>query len=134
MTYKIDFISTKKLIHVENFSKKRVLWLYNKVQKEGVWKKPLIVDKDYFIVMDGQHRMEVAKILKLDYVPCIMLDYKKVKFYSLRKKYQFNLDEIIQKATNGNIFPYKTVKHVFDNQSDIKCNFTINELKNLKNV
>ena len=36
--------------------------------------------------MDGQHRMEAAKIIGLKKVPCILYDYKKVDIYSLRPK------------------------------------------------
>ena len=62
----IRLVDVKNLRHVEGYSKKRVEWLKDKIVKEGIWNKPICIDSEYGIVMDGQHRMEVAKELKIN--------------------------------------------------------------------
>lgn len=109
----ITYVATDKLKHIESFSKKRVTWLVKKIQTEQVWTKPLCVDKNHFLVMDGQHRMESAKILGLKYVPCVLFDYTEVEIWSLRDNYLVDHDTVINRSLNNDIYPYKTVKHRF---------------------
>lgn len=109
----IVLIEVCKLNHIENFSYKRVLWLESKIKNEKIWRVPLKIEKNFFLVMDGQHRMEVAKKLNLRYVPCILYDYNEVDVWSLRKTYEVTGDCIISNFKNNRIYPYKTAKHKF---------------------
>lgn len=109
----ITFVPTEKLKHIEGYSKKRVSWLVKKIQTEQLWTKPLCVDKTHFLVMDGQHRMESAKILGLKYVPCLLLDYADVEIWSLRDNYLVDHATVISRSLSDDIYPYKTVKHRF---------------------
>ena len=64
---KIELVEVKKLLHIEDFGRKRMLWLKDKILTEGVWSVPLKIDNKNSLVMDGQHRMEVAKSLDLKF-------------------------------------------------------------------
>ena len=66
-------VNVDQLKHIEDFGRKRVDWLKNKILSEGIWTVPLKIEKKNFLVMDGQHRMEVAKLLNLKCVPCIFI-------------------------------------------------------------
>lgn len=123
----IRLIDTKFLKHVEGFSGKRVEWLKNKIIKERVWNKPICVDSKYGIVMDGQHRMEVAKLLNISKIPAILFEHKEVKFWSLRDNHVVDLESIIDKSLSGNIYPYKTVKYSFPIEIP-KCSINLEEL------
>ena len=111
----IEFFEVKHLKHIEGFSQKRVEWLRNKILNEKIWTKPLAVDNKYGLVLDGQHRMEVALSLNLLKVPVIRFVYAEVPIRSLRKKYSFSWKDVQDRAINGNPYPYKTVKHDFVN-------------------
>ena len=126
---KIALINVSKLKHIEGFSKKRVEWLKDKIVREGIWKVPLKIDSKYSLVMDGQHRMEVAKELNLKFVPCIEYAYDEVEVWSLRKNHIVNSGLIIEKSLNGDIYPYKTAKHSFPDSSETQCNFLLHKLK-----
>ncbi len=130
MIRKVRLIKTEDLKHIEDYGKKRVKWLRDKILAEGVWKVPLKVEKDLNLVMDGQHRMEVAKEIGLSVVPCLLYSYDEVKVWSLRKNYEVNADLIIERVLNNNIYPYKTAKHAFPEGSELRCEFTLDELKN----
>jgi len=132
MIRKIRLIQTKDLKHIEDYGKKRVKWLKDKILEEGIWKVPLKVEKDLNLVMDGQHRMEVAKEIGLSVVPCLVYSYKEVKVWSLRKSYEVNADLIVERVLNNNIYPYKTAKHAFPDGSDLTCEFTLEELTNIE--
>ena len=109
----ITFIPTEKLKHIEGFSQKRVDWLVQKIQTEKIWTKPLCVERTHFLVMDGQHRLESAKILGLKVVPCILYDYKSIEVWSLRESHFVDHETVITRSLRDDIYPYKTVKHRF---------------------
>lgn len=110
----IVMIPTERLKHIEGFSPKRVAWLIDKVRAEGVWTKPLALEKDHFLVLDGQHRMETARALGLKHVPAILYDYAQVEVWSLRPStHVFDWKKVVERALEGDIYPYKTVKHAF---------------------
>lgn len=109
----VTFIETSRLKHIEGFSVKRMEYLLNKIELEKIWTKPLCVERNHSLVLDGQHRMEAAKVLRLNYVPCIEFDYHTVEIWSLRKNYHVDHKTVIERALQNNIYPFKTVKHRF---------------------
>ena len=110
---KVVLVPTAKLKHIEGFSSKRVQWLKKRVAADKVWTKPLCVERRHFLVMDGQHRMEVARALGLRCVPCILFSYDEVEFWSLRRNCEVSRKLVVAKSLSGDIYPYKTVKHRF---------------------
>jgi ParB-like nuclease family protein len=108
-----EFVPVNRLRHIENFSRARVAWLVEKIRSEGIWTRPLALDERYDLVLDGQHRMEAAKILQLKRVPAIRYNYAKIEVWSLRPKHQFDWKVVTERAKRGEIYPYKTVKHRF---------------------
>lgn len=124
----IELIDVVNLRHIEGFSHRRVEWLKEKILKEEFWVKPIAIDANYFLVLDGQHRMEVALSLELKKVPAVKYEYSKVEVWSLRKKYQFNWQSVTERAIIGDIYPYKTVKHRFPEPIPL-CQYSLEELK-----
>jgi hypothetical protein len=120
-------VETRLLRHIEGFSARRVEWLKNKIARDGIWKKPIALDSDYYLVLDGQHRMEVALVLGLKRVPAVKFDYASVRVWSLRPKYTFNWQQVVERALAGDIYPYKTVKHAFP-AAIPNCEFNLTEL------
>ena len=125
----IELIKVEKLLHIEDFGRKRVVWLKEKIINDDLWTVPLKIDRDNFLVMDGQHRMEVAKSLGLKFVPCVLYSYNEVKVWSLRDNYTVDQSSIIERALRGNIYPYKTAKHSFPDSADLMCNYNLQDLK-----
>jgi L-serine kinase (ADP) len=125
----IQFIKVEKLIHIEQFSKKRVAWLKKKILKENMWKVPIKVEKNDFLIMDGQHRTEVAIELNFKILPCIFYSYDEVKVWSLRTNHIVNPALIREKSLSGDIYPYKTAKHLFPFGNRSVCEISLEELK-----
>ena len=125
----IVLVKTDKLLHIEGYGIKKVEKLKNKIIIKGIWTVPLKVDKKHFLVMDGQHRMEVAKSIGLTLVPCILYSYKEVKVWSLRENHRVSKDSIVKRALSGNIYPFKTAMHLFPDSADLRCSYNLNDLK-----
>jgi hypothetical protein len=124
----IEFCDTKLLLHIEGYSKRRVEWLCEIILAEGIWTKPLALDMTHNLVLDGQHRMEVAMKLGFKYVPAVRYDYVQVPIRSLRPSYEFDWKIVTERALRGDIYPYKTVKHHFPIPLP-ECSFTLEELR-----
>jgi hypothetical protein len=125
----VELIKVSTLLHIEDYSRKKVSRLKRKILEEGVWTAPLKVDIDNNLVMDGQHRMEVAKELGLSHVPCLKYHYHEVEVWSLRKDQNVDRNLIVNKALSGDIYPYKTAKHKFPDGGYKKCKYSLNQLK-----
>lgn len=110
----LENLSVNDLRHIECFDEERACTLQKKIMSEGVWTRPLIVEKKHNMVLDGQHRLECAKAMGLAVVPCLLVDYKDVAVWSLRKEYRVSAKAVLSKVQSGEIYPYKTVKHKFN--------------------
>lgn len=122
-TPNIEMIEVAKLKGIEAFDENRVVELLAKIKSENYWTMPIIVEKNYFLVLDGQHRLEASKRMKLEKIPAILVDYNDVFVWTLRKEEKVTIKRVIERATKGDIYPYKTVKHKF--------NFAVPPIENL---
>ena len=109
----VELVAVERLRHIEGFSKRRVEWLARKILDEGVWTRPVALDADHGLVLDGQHRMEAAKVLGLQRVPAVRYSYADVEVWSLRPNHEFDWKRVTERALAGMPYPYKTVKHRF---------------------
>ena len=100
-----------------------------KMIKNGIWERPICIEKNYRLILDGQHRYNVAVKLGLKYIPCDLFDYsdKKLLVWSLRKDCIVTKKLVISKALNGDIYPYKTAKHKFPYKIE-KCLIPLDDL------
>ena len=124
----IEFCETMLLRHIEGYSQKRVDSLCEKILAEGVWTKPLALEATHNLVLDGQHRMEVALKLGFKRVPVIRFVYADIPIRSLRAKYKFDWKVVSERALRGDIYPYKTVKHDFSDPLP-RCSFKLDVLR-----
>lgn len=125
----IEIVQVERLRHIEGFSRKRVEWLVDKIQDEGVWTKPLALDFEFDLVLDGQHRMEAAKVLELRLVPVVRYVYAEVEVWSLRPNHEFNWKRVTERALANQPYPYKTVKHRFPSGGLPPCAIALKALR-----
>lgn len=123
-----QLVEVNSLRPIEEFIPERIKTLKKEILDLGLWIKPLIVEKDHRLILDGHHRFEVAKLLGLKQVPVVIMDYSKIKIWSLRNEIVLNHDMVRQKALEANIFPNKTVKHDFRFKIPV-TNIKLNDLK-----
>lgn len=108
-----ELTNVNKLKPIEGCIKERVEYLFQKITKDKVWIKPIIIDDKFGLVLDGHHRFEVAKLMKLAKIPAVAVSYQDIKIWSLKASYNVSHKIVIQKALSGDIYPNKTVKHRF---------------------
>jgi hypothetical protein len=91
------------------------LRLAEQIQRMGHWTVPIPVDFDTGIVMDGNHRLNAARHLKLAAIPCIPLRYDdpRIAVECWNTGDRLRPDDIVRQILAGGTLPYKTTRHLF---------------------
>ena len=126
----VQLIDVEGLKHIEAYDEDRVTTLKKEIEEAGIWRVPIIVDKESGLVLDGQHRLEVAKLFGLKKIPAVYVDYNDVIVWTLRKEIPVSAKLVKEKVLEENsIYPYKTVKHKFNFVVNDSINVPLEELK-----
>lgn len=65
-----------QLQHVEQTNPALVAVLTQKIKNDGYFTDPIIVDRYTNIILNGHHRTEACRSLKLRYIPVVYVDYQ----------------------------------------------------------
>ena len=129
-----DLVNINELYPIEDYIEERALKLKKKIQNDGFWTKPIIVDEKNKLVMDGHHRLIVAKKMELKRIPVIYANYDDIPIWSLTETEIVSYSLVRKRALKGDIYPFKTVKHRFNFEVG-ECKIPLDELKkDFKNV
>ena len=112
-----ELVNIASLIPHEKINIKRMNTIKNSIHKEGKILTPIIVDKNSKVILDGHHRYNASKKLKMKKIPAILVDYfnEEIKLSFRREEFShLSKNEIISNALNKNLFPSKTTKHIFN--------------------
>ena len=129
--YHIELKPIQFLCSSEETDKQHIDYLSHKIVSDGTWTTPIPCEIHTGIIMDGNHRYQVAKQLKLSLLPCILLSYQdnrvKVNYQNSDKPYDIQkiFDVILYQHK---LLPYKTTKHYFSPQLPI-LNMSLTILK-----
>jgi choline kinase len=109
----VELIDVDSMKTIEAFSEERVKELIQKIENEGCWTQPVIIENKHHLVLDGQHRLEVAKRMNIKQIPAVVVDYNNVQVWTLRKEEKVSIKRVYERVLKNDIYPYKTVKHKF---------------------
>jgi hypothetical protein len=107
----IEFFRPSEEVDVEHVRR-----LAEEVRQSGTWLAPLPVEAGSGLVMDGNHRLQVARLLGLQRLPCVLLRYgdRRLRVRCWKTGRPFGLDELVEFAALPTVLPYKTTRHSFD--------------------
>ena len=91
--------------------------LLDMTNRWGGFTKPILVDTHTGALLDGHHRLSVAKELGLKLIPAICLDYINSELISLELWPNANIEsidkaEVVEMCLGNELYPPKTTKHV----------------------
>ncbi len=91
--------------------------LLDMTNRWGGFTKPIWVDTHTGALLDGHHRLSVAKELGLKLIPAICLDYLNSELISLELWPNANIEsvdkaDVIEMCLGNELYPPKTTKHV----------------------
>ena len=106
------------LLPHEEVVEERVKELLASLKEEGQ-KKPILVERNTFIILDGHHRVEGLRRLGKSSVKAVLVDYrdKRILVKSWREGERVTKRDVLRIALLGRRFPPKTSRHVMANKS-----------------
>ena len=89
--------------------------LRKKIKSDNIWISPIIIEKKSLAILDGHHRYNVAKDLKLKRVPCFIIDYfdDRVMVTSWRPDIHISKKLVLEYIHKNQKFMSKTTRHSF---------------------
>ena len=90
----------------------------SKLQNKGFY-KPIIVDSETLVILDGHHKWTAAGVLDLNWVPVVKVNYLSdpsvtVDVWPGCGKELINKEEVIEMGLSEDVFPPKTSRHIFE--------------------
>ncbi len=76
---------------------------------------PIVADRQSGPVLDGHHRLRVARELGLRRIPVVFVDYgdDALEVHSRRKNIRVQKTDVVQRASGRRLYAPKTTKHLF---------------------
>ena len=110
----IKLINTDNLKPHEHTDPKKIHEVRKSIIEEGI-KYPIVADKKTNIILDGHHRHNVFKNLKIQKIPVFYVNYMDPKIIlDSWNSYKLTKQDVINKATAGKVYPIKTTKHMLE--------------------
>ena len=72
----LKLLSLTKIVETEEHSYDLAFKLADRILKLGFWTAPIVVDSALLGIMDGHHRLNAAKHIGLQRIPCIVMSYE----------------------------------------------------------
>jgi len=115
-TKDVELVDINWLKAHEEVHPKKVIELFEMTLRWGGYTKPLLLDRKTGTILDGHHRFEVGKKLKLKLIPAIVTDYFEderitVTTWPNSEIKKIGKEDVIEMALSGKLYPPKTSKH-----------------------
>jgi len=88
--------------------------LLEDIRCRGILIRPILVDKNTMVILDGHHRVEALRKLGARYIPAILVDYRDdsiVTVGSWRPGVRVTKDMVVKAGLSGELLPPKTSRH-----------------------
>lgn len=130
MNLSIEFQHPADLRPSEEHNEGRVAALVKKIEAEGVWTLPVLVEQKHKVIMDGHHRVKVAQALRLDRIPVVMLLYgdDRLTVTSWSDESPYDTSLILAAGRAGHLLPYKSTRHILT-EGIPACHFPLFHLR-----
>lgn len=141
--YHYELIETEKIRALEYVFPHHLKNLSEMILKAGYMTTPLILTKEYNIVLDGSHRHVFLLQEGYRIAPVYFVDYKSddirvgthlMHRHIIEGRKGISKDEVIQRGLTGNLFPPRTTRHFFPFRKDNNMEIRLLDLKKEKPV
>jgi hypothetical protein len=106
-----QWLAPQRLRPTEETLPARLAIVCRDILAEGVWREPILVERDSLAIMDGHHRHQFALREGLSRVPCVLVSYDLVTLESRRDDLVVTPEGVIARALSGQPYPPKSTRH-----------------------
>ena len=124
MKQKIVFADIRKLVQHERINPAHLRAVRKEIRRDGAIRRPVIVDRESRVILDGHHRVQALRELGAKRVPVVYVRYQDahIRVYLRRKDMfmKFIKRMVVETATSHVLFPSKTTRHLITRRPVMK--------------
>jgi hypothetical protein len=109
MCIQIDLVDIDLLRPHEETDQEYVKILTEKISRDKILRRPLLIDSEETIILDGHHRYEALKRLGIRKVPVIKIRYKDDEHIKIDKWIRIYMIDV---AVKGIRLPQRSTRHI----------------------
>lgn len=98
--------------------------LFEEIKRDTYLKKPILVADEYFVVLDGHHRLEALRLLGCRLIPAYVVNYfspvVSVTTWPGAIVSEVTKEEVIRRGLTDDCFPPKTTRHTLNIQLEAR--------------
>lgn len=116
MNRKIQLVDIQKLVAHERINHARFIEVRAQIRRQGVVRRPIIVDRESDVILDGHHRYRALLEMGATKVPVLFVRYldTDIRVYLRRKELLMDMVKqyVVERAKSHKLFQSKTTRHV----------------------
>ncbi len=90
--------------------------LTDEIERDGVLKVPVLLEREHYVILDGHHRWEALRRLGCKRIPAYVVDYSSeeisVTTWPGAIVATVTKEEVVARGVRGDLFPPKTTRHL----------------------
>ena len=112
--FQVELAELKELKEHEEVDPEHLKELKEEINSDGVLKRPIVVDRNTNIILDGEHRFNSLKELGCNRIPVIFVDYNlpEIKVKSWRKGKRLTKQIVTEAGLTQKKLPRRTSRHM----------------------
>lgn len=116
--YEIKIIDINLLKPHEEIISCHLTMLMKQIKSDGFISSPIAVDRQTMVILDGHHRYNILKIMKMKICPVCLVDYNddEITVGCWRDDEKITKKEVIAAGLSGKLLAPKTSKHKIPNR------------------
>ncbi len=113
--YAVQRLEIARLRPTEEVGAAHVQRIAQEMQREGVQRRPIVVELGSLAILDGHHRFRAAQELGLSHIAAVLIGYDdpRLTLASWTDK-PFTRGEVLAAAASRALLPAKSTRHILD--------------------
>lgn len=124
MKQRIAYVDIRTLIAHERVDRARLAVVRRQLHADGVVRRPVIVERQSRVILDGHHRVQALRELGAALAPVAYVRYgdPRIRVYLRRNVMLMKLvkQAVLEMARAGKVFPSKTTRHLIRERPTMK--------------
>ena len=119
LMFTVSVVEIERLRGHERTDEARLKALKAEIEADGMLFRPIVVDEETDVVLDGHHRLEALRLLGCSRIPVCYVSYvsDRIGVMSMIKGLEITKAKVVQAAMRGEPFPPKTTWHYLNSNS-----------------
>lgn len=115
MSYEVQRLEIARLRPTEETAPAHVRQIAEEMKRDGVQRRPILVERSSLAILDGHHRFHAAKMLGLSHVSAVLIGYDDPRLtLASWTDMPCSRAAVLGAAASGMLLPPKTTRHILD--------------------